>query len=62
MFRRLLSLIVLATFLQSGATIFGLRKCRNRPSPAWLKAMSRHSFSGAVRPVSIFPEEAKRFR
>lgn len=61
MFRRLLSLIVLATFLQSGTTILGLRECRNRPCPAWLKAMSRYSFSGSVRPISIFPEEAKRF-
>jgi len=62
MFRRLLSLIGLAIFLQSGANIYGLRKCRSKACAKKIVNESFFLFSNSVRPISIFPEEAKRFR
>lgn len=61
MIRQVFWILVLASLAQSGASIFGLRKCRSRPCPTWLTALSQHSFAASIRPISIFPEEAKRF-
>lgn len=61
MVRQIFWILFLASLAQSGANILGLRKCRSRLCPTWLTAMSQHSFAGSVRPISIFPEEAKRF-
>ncbi len=62
MFRKIFSLIVLASLAQSGANLYELRKCRTRPCNGKIAAKSKWQFSKSVQPISIFPEEAKRFK
>jgi hypothetical protein len=58
----LIRLMVLAALTQLGITLASFRDCRSRQCFARIEKASRNVLRVDWRPISIFPEEARKFR
>lgn len=62
MYRILIFLMVVAALEQFGMTIRDLSKCRSRMCTKQIEKHSRDVLRIDWKPVSVWPEEAERFR
>ncbi len=62
MLNLLIRLMVLASLAQLGLSMVQLGDCKSRGCLMQLEKASREVLKINWRPISIFPEEAKRFR
>lgn len=62
MIRLLMALMVLATLTQFGMSMLDLQNCRSRACMKQFEARARDVLHVDWEPISVFPEEAKRFR
>lgn len=62
MYKILVKLILIAAMAQLGLSISDVFTCQNRQCLRKLENKSREILHIDWRPISIFPEEAKRFR
>lgn len=62
MVRRIFLVLILAALSQSASNLYRVNKCRSRSCFGKVDLGPRWLFSKSVRPISILPEEAKRFR
>ncbi len=58
----LLKLMLIAALLQFGMTLSDLEACRTRQCVHRLEIYMREVLEIEWKPISVFPEEAKRFR
>ncbi len=62
MYNLLVKLMVLAALLELGISLADLEGCRSRACLVHLEKKSRDVLKIDWKPISVFPEEAKRFR
>ena len=62
MYKALVYLMALAALTQLGIRIADLENCQGRACLARIEQASRDVLKIGWRPISVFPEEAKRFR
>ena len=62
MYDLLAKLIIASALLQLGISVSDLRNCHSRQCTQTLEKKSRDVLKIDWKPISIFPEEAKRFR
>jgi hypothetical protein len=62
MYTLLVRLMVLSALLQLGFTLSEFSNCQSRQCLTRIEHMSRRVLKIDWKPISIFPEEAKRFR
>jgi hypothetical protein len=62
MYSLLIRLMVLAALTQLGISLASFRDCTSRPCLARIEEASRDILRVDWRPISIFPEEARKFR
>ncbi len=62
MYKALVYLMTLAAFTQLGIQIADLANCQGKACLAHIEKTSRDILKINWRPISVFPEEAKRFR
>ena len=61
MLKLLIRLMVLAALTQLGITVASFRDCRSRRCLARIEKASREVLRVDWRPISVFPEEARKF-
>lgn len=61
MYEVLVRLIMWSAFLQLGLSLSHIEKCDSRMCRAEIQSASRKVLKIDWRPISVFPEEAKRF-
>jgi hypothetical protein len=61
MFRLLIALMTIAALAQFGMPVSDLRNCRSRACVQRIERRSRDVLRIDWRPISMFPDEAKRF-
>lgn len=62
MYDILVKVMVLAALLELGLAVTDLETCRSRDCLLKLERKSREVLKIEWRPISVFPEEARRFR
>lgn len=62
MFNLLLRLIILSAVIQLGLKLTDLADCRSKECRSRLERASREVLHIDWKPISVFPEEAKKFR
>lgn len=62
MYDIIVKLMVLAALLELGLSVTDLESCRSRDCLQKLERRSREVLKIEWRPISVFPEEARRFR
>ena len=62
MFRALIFLMLVAALAQLGMTISDLSQCRSRACVQQVEERARNVLKVDWKPISVWPEEAKRFR
>lgn len=62
MYNLLVKLMVLAALLELGISLADWENCRSRDCRSQLERKAREVQKIDWRPISVFPEEAKRFR
>ncbi len=62
MYRALIRLMCAAVLLHFGKTVWDYQNCRSRQCGQQIQSWSRDILKTDWKPVSIWPEEAKRFR
>jgi len=62
MYKLLLKLILIVTLAQAGLTLKDLANCHSRPCIQKVEKASRDVLKIDWKPVSIWPEEAKKFK
>jgi hypothetical protein len=62
MYHLLIKLMVLSALLQLGISVSEVGDCKDRKCVPRIEKGSRDILKINWRPISIFPEEAKRFR
>ncbi len=58
----LIKLMVIAAIMQLGISIHDFEECHTRECLARIEKSSRNILNVDWKPISVFPEEAKRFR
>lgn len=62
MLRMLIRLMFLAALIESGIGISETRNCHSRKCLAMIEARSRDVLGIDWKPISVFPDEAARFK
>lgn len=62
MYNLLVKLMLITALLQFGWTVFDFKKCHSRQCLNHIEKQSRDILRIDWKPISVFPEEAKRFR
>ena len=62
MYALLVRLMLIASLTQLGITLAGFRDCRSRACLVRVEKATRDVLSVDWKPISVFQEEAKRFR
>lgn len=62
MYSLIVKLIIAAALIQLGISAYDFKNCHSRQCAQTLEKKSRDVLKIDWRPISIFPEEAKRFR
>jgi len=62
MYNLLAKLFLIAALVQIGMSLAEFRNCRSRECVARIEKASRDVLKIDWKPISVFPEEAKRFR
>ena len=62
MYNLLIKLMFIAALAELGLTLSSFEKCKSRECAQQIEKASRDVLRVEWRPISIFPEEGKRFR
>ncbi len=62
MYNLLIKLMLLTALFQLGISLSDFKKCRSRQCFAQFEKRSREVLRINWKPISVFPEEAKRFK
>lgn len=62
MYNLLLRLMLIVTLLQLGISLTDIEECRGRECAQKLEKAKNEVLKINWKPISVFPEEAKRFR
>ena len=62
MYDLLVKLMVLAALAQFGMSLLDIEQCHSKQCQRTLEQRSRDVLNIEWKPISVFPEEAKRFR
>lgn len=62
MFALLVRLVLIMAVAELGLGVVGLRHCRSRACLVRIERRARDILRVDSRPISVFPEEARRFR
>ncbi len=62
MYNLLVKLMVLAALAQFGMSLLDVERCHSKQCLRTLEQRSRDILNIEWKPISVFPEEAKRFR
>jgi hypothetical protein len=62
MYNLLVKLIILSALVQLGVTVADIEICNSKKCRAKIDAATRDILKIEWRPISVFPEEGRRFR